>query len=65
MRYSYLIGNNNKHQRLQVITALLLKFQVIWDVMRCHWARVLGVSKGRIVSMFRKKRRFTLKVMVA
>jgi len=35
-------GHKNKHAIIRachnVLTAVLLEFQVFWDVMLCHWA---------------------------
>jgi hypothetical protein len=35
--------------RFEVLTAVLLRIQVFWDVTLCHWVSCHGVAKDRSV----------------
>jgi hypothetical protein len=37
----------------EVLTVMLLKIQVFWDVTLCSWARSFGVSEDHPAFMFR------------
>jgi hypothetical protein len=45
--------NLNIEERFEVFTAVLLKVQIVWDVMLCHWVsgwdRSVCVFKSQVV----------------
>jgi len=42
--------------RFYVLTAVLLKMQVLWDVVLCHWASISWHSEDHSVFIFMVKR---------